>query len=54
MKLMTEAVRAQLPALYSTEQVADPLARVKFFMSTLTKKRRYLIVPPAGSRETAA
>ena len=23
-------------------------------MSTLTKKRRYLIVPPAGSRETAA
>ena len=31
MKLVTKAVRRQLPSLYSTEQEKDPLAMAKFF-----------------------
>ena len=31
MKLLTNAIRLTLPALYATEHDKDPLARVKFF-----------------------
>ena len=31
MKLLTEEIRAKLPALYSQEDVADPMVVVKFF-----------------------
>lgn len=31
MKLMTNKIKAALPPLHSTEHVADPLVRVKFF-----------------------
>jgi hypothetical protein len=31
MQLLTQELRSRLPALYSTEQVADPEAKVKFF-----------------------
>jgi hypothetical protein len=31
MKLLTAEVRAKLPPLYSQENVADPVAQVKFF-----------------------
>lgn len=31
MVLLTKEARRSLPALYSTEQVADPIAQVKFF-----------------------
>ena len=31
MELLTQEVRARLPALGSQEEVADPVARVKFF-----------------------
>src|SRR4051812_37346917 len=31
MKLLTEALKKQLPPLYSQEHVKDPLALVKFF-----------------------
>jgi hypothetical protein len=31
MKLLTKENRGQLPALYSQENVTDPVARVKFF-----------------------
>jgi hypothetical protein len=30
-QLLTQELRASLPALYSQENVADPVARVKFF-----------------------
>ena len=31
MKLLTKAIKAKLPALYSQEQVDDPIVQVKFF-----------------------
>jgi hypothetical protein len=31
MKLLTQAIRKALPALYSTEKVEDPTIQVKFF-----------------------
>ena len=34
MMLLTHATRKSLPALYSTEHTADPIAQVKFFDPT--------------------
>jgi hypothetical protein len=34
MMLLTQANRTSLPALYSTENVTDPIAQVKFFDPT--------------------
>jgi len=31
MKLLTEEIKATLPALYSQENVSDPIVRVKYF-----------------------
>ena len=31
MKLLTEEIKKQLPALYSQEEVSDPLVTVKYF-----------------------
>lgn len=31
MKLMTKKIRKQIPALYSQENVTDPIVQVKFF-----------------------
>lgn len=32
MQLLTDEIREQLPALYSQEDIDDPLAQVKFFL----------------------
>ncbi|WGV29034.1 DUF2958 domain-containing protein [Halotia branconii] len=34
MELLTAEIRAQLPALYAQEKIADPIAYVKFFNPT--------------------
>ena len=31
MKLLTQEIRKQLPALYSQDEIADPLVHIKFF-----------------------
>ena len=36
MQLLTDEIREQLPALYSQEDIDDPIAQVKFFLPNST------------------